>query len=103
MAIEAIRFESVRTGRFLTLSEVVRSACERMASTSLPDHVLEVAEAIVLYGKVPITLIVRERWRRDYEMARDLVAQRLGAEPTARQMLAITARVTVETGPGGKA
>lgn len=101
--IEAIRLETMSARRFVTLSEVVRSGCLRIGQAPLPDDAINAAEASNLFGKVPITLIVRERWRRDYEVARDLVGQRLGTEPTARQMLAITARLTVETEPGGKA
>lgn len=90
-AIAAVRRHSVRTGRFVSLSEVIEAAASDPAIFDLNKATIETWLSIDQHGTIPITLVIRDRWRTAYERARKQLSELAGQTLSARQMLVILA------------
>ena len=103
LAAAAIERESVLTGKFATISDVLKAQTARLLERNFERTELEGLLDLDLHGEVPVTLIIRDTWKPAYEEARRTLGRALGRDITARQMLAITVQLPIPSDPGDRA
>lgn len=95
LAAAAVRHRSVKVGRFVSISEVLEAASLAAPKLNLGKAEIDEWLAIDQHGPIPVTLVTRERWRADYERARQHLSDAAGHVLTARQMLVILTHAAI--------